>query len=261
MAPVGGEVAGSWTVSLVSYSPEVALLCLLVLLLLSIFLTALCNDCGRQSFDLRDSELERNPSALIKVVKLEDAMVARENPMINEIRIDEKDGVQISNGTSGTTEKGRASPQADSAVDVNSIPSRELQASATPTAMSLPPAILDPAGLPSLEPEGLKGLRSAAQSREAGRQHIYDVIAEKGSGRVAPPTANQKPASAEEWATEELGPCSSAEGLSDRDWNPMYAQVSRKLKCPSPPPIPPPESEEEEESSPPLPDRSMELEG
>ena len=50
--------------------------------------------------------------------------------------------------------------------------------------------------------------------------------------------------------------------LSDKDWNPLYAQVSRRCKCPTPPPVPPPEDEKEnevEESSPPLPDRSAEL--
>ncbi|XP_062302415.1 uncharacterized protein si:ch73-204p21.2 [Osmerus eperlanus] len=50
--------------------------------------------------------------------------------------------------------------------------------------------------------------------------------------------------------------------LSDKEWNPLYAQVSRRSKCPTPPPVPPPEDEEEnevEESSPPLPDRSAEI--
>ena len=50
--------------------------------------------------------------------------------------------------------------------------------------------------------------------------------------------------------------------LSDKHWNPLYAQVSRRSKCPTPPPVPPPEDEEEnevEESAPQLPDRSAEL--
>ncbi|XP_071757222.1 uncharacterized protein LOC139913158 isoform X4 [Centroberyx gerrardi] len=84
MSPVG-EVMGSWSMS----SGVVSLF--LLLFLLSIFLTALCSDCGRRSFELQDPEVERNPSALIRVVKLEDAMVGRENPMMHEIRNDEKE--------------------------------------------------------------------------------------------------------------------------------------------------------------------------
>ncbi|XP_074522581.1 uncharacterized protein LOC141787807 [Halichoeres trimaculatus] len=85
MAAVGAEVTGS---TFFQSSGVVSFFILLILL--SIFLTALCSDCGRRSFELREPE-DKNPSALIRVVKLEEAMVARENPMINEIQRDEKD--------------------------------------------------------------------------------------------------------------------------------------------------------------------------
>ncbi|XP_042077499.1 uncharacterized protein si:ch73-204p21.2 isoform X1 [Haplochromis burtoni] len=59
----------------------------ILLLILSIFLTGLCSDCGRHSFELQDLEVNRTPSTLISVVKLEEV---RENPTINEIQNDEK---------------------------------------------------------------------------------------------------------------------------------------------------------------------------
>ncbi|XP_045573109.1 uncharacterized protein isoform X2 [Salmo salar] len=92
MAPVG-EVMGSWAVSVSkSFSPEVIVFSLLFLLL-SIILLALCTICGRQSFELQDGggEVERTQSRLMRVVKLEDTLAARENPMINDIRKNERD--------------------------------------------------------------------------------------------------------------------------------------------------------------------------
>ncbi|XP_063336906.1 uncharacterized protein si:ch73-204p21.2 [Pelmatolapia mariae] len=59
----------------------------IILLILSIFLTGLCSDCGRHSFELQDLEVNRTPSTLISVVKLEEV---RENPTISEIQNDEK---------------------------------------------------------------------------------------------------------------------------------------------------------------------------
>ncbi|KAI9531741.1 hypothetical protein NQZ68_038477 [Dissostichus eleginoides] len=85
MAPVGSEVD-------VFLSSGVFLL---LLVFLSIFLTALCSECTRRSFELRDPAGNKDPSTLIRVVKLEDAMVARENPMIAEIQNDEKDSVSF----------------------------------------------------------------------------------------------------------------------------------------------------------------------
>ncbi|XP_033933414.1 uncharacterized protein [Pseudochaenichthys georgianus] len=86
MAPVGSEVD-------VFLSSGVFFFILLVFL--SIFLTALCSECSRRSFELRDPAVNKDPSSLIRVVKLEDAMVARENPMIAEIQNDEKDSVSF----------------------------------------------------------------------------------------------------------------------------------------------------------------------
>ncbi|XP_008286302.1 uncharacterized protein LOC103361875 [Stegastes partitus] len=82
MAAFGAEVSGSWFLS----PGLVGVFVLLVLL--SVFLTSLCSDCNRRSFELRDPKVDRNPSALIRVVKLEDA---RENPMIDQIQNDEKE--------------------------------------------------------------------------------------------------------------------------------------------------------------------------
>ncbi|XP_038865635.1 uncharacterized protein LOC120060402 isoform X3 [Salvelinus namaycush] len=118
MAPVG-EVMGSWAVSVSkSFSPEVVVFSLLFLLL-SIILLTLCTICGRQSFELQDGGggVERTQSQLMRVVrdktsnnnddsyvltrvtqksvreevKLENTLAARENPMINDIRKNERD--------------------------------------------------------------------------------------------------------------------------------------------------------------------------
>ncbi|XP_039994188.1 uncharacterized protein si:ch73-204p21.2 [Xiphias gladius] len=93
MAAVGAEVTGAWFLS----SGAVGFF--ILLLVLSVFLAALCSNCNRRSFELRDSREDKNPSALITVVKLEDTMMARENPTISEIRSDEKD-VQTNGGAS-----------------------------------------------------------------------------------------------------------------------------------------------------------------
>ncbi|XP_034408731.1 uncharacterized protein LOC117744500 isoform X2 [Cyclopterus lumpus] len=86
MAAVGVEVGVSWfpTSGVVGF--------FIALLLLSIFLTSLCSMCRRRSFHLKDSEADKDPSALIKVAKLEETVEMRENPMINEELKDETDG-------------------------------------------------------------------------------------------------------------------------------------------------------------------------
>eukprot|EP00063_Salmo_salar_P091709 XP_014066544.1 PREDICTED: uncharacterized protein LOC106611162 [Salmo salar] len=86
------EVMGPWAVpGLGSFSSDFVVFSLLFLLL-SIIL-ALCTNCRRHSFTLRDGgeEVDRTQSQLVRVVKLEDALAARENPMINDIRKDESD--------------------------------------------------------------------------------------------------------------------------------------------------------------------------
>ncbi|XP_040925963.1 uncharacterized protein si:ch73-204p21.2 isoform X2 [Betta splendens] len=85
MAAIGAEVTSSF------FLPPGVVSVFILLLLLSIFLTSLCSDCGRRSFELQESSVDKHPSSLIKVVKLEDAMTARENPMIHEIQSDEKE--------------------------------------------------------------------------------------------------------------------------------------------------------------------------
>ncbi|XP_024286051.1 uncharacterized protein LOC112256787 isoform X1 [Oncorhynchus tshawytscha] len=86
------EVMGPWAApGLGSFSSDFVMFSLLFLLL-SIIL-ALCTNCRRHSFTLRDGgeEVDRTQSQLVRVVKLEDALAARENPMINDIRKDESD--------------------------------------------------------------------------------------------------------------------------------------------------------------------------
>ncbi|CAB1448825.1 unnamed protein product [Pleuronectes platessa] len=78
-------VIGSWSLS----SGVVG--SFILLLLLSIFLSALCSECSRRSFELQDSESDANPSTLISVVKLEETLTSRDNPVISEIQNDEKD--------------------------------------------------------------------------------------------------------------------------------------------------------------------------
>ncbi|KAK2854335.1 hypothetical protein Q5P01_006996 [Channa striata] len=119
MAAVGGaEVTASWVPS------SGVLSFFILLLLLSIFLTALCTDCGRRSFELQDSKVDKNPSALIRVVKLEEVMVARENPMIHEIQNDEK---EIHRGDENTVQftpwrSHLGAPQNNQDVDTSTLP-------------------------------------------------------------------------------------------------------------------------------------------
>ncbi|XP_010877020.2 uncharacterized protein si:ch73-204p21.2 isoform X1 [Esox lucius] len=132
MAPVG-EAAGSWATAMPGFfPPEFAVFSLFFLL--TIILLALCTDCGRHSFELRDSGEETGitQSNLIRVVKLEDALAARENPMINDIRKDERGASQIVNGTPVMT-VGSPSPT----TTVNNADQREVQNS-IPEIHSLP---------------------------------------------------------------------------------------------------------------------------
>ncbi|KAM4743825.1 uncharacterized protein FYW61_000067 isoform 2-T2 [Anableps anableps] len=108
MAAVGAAVTGSWF-------PSPGLVGLLVLLLLlSIFLAALCSDCNRNSFELQESKAEKHPSALIRVVKLEEV---KENPMIGEIQKDEKEfrpeGDPAVPCSSSESQQGELQPRSD----------------------------------------------------------------------------------------------------------------------------------------------------
>ncbi|KAF3686166.1 hypothetical protein EXN66_Car001838 [Channa argus] len=226
MAAVGAEVTASWFLSsgVVSF--------FIILLLLSIFLTAVCTDCGRRSFELQDSNVDKNPSALIRVVKLEEVMVARENPMINEIQNDEKEN---NCGAEKT---------------VHFTPWRSHLGA----------------------PQNNQGLTSAGQIRYEQPQcvyvdtptppasnHIYHTIREDGASDGYADTSsvatNSEPPSA-----------AAAVGSSDCDKTSVYAQVSKKLAQPTstvntPEQVQEEEEGEEEESSPPLPDRVAEMEG
>ncbi|XP_035855058.1 uncharacterized protein LOC118494676 isoform X1 [Sander lucioperca] len=222
MAAVGAEATGPWFLS--SGVVSVFLL-LLLLFLLSIFLTALCSECSRRGFELRDSEATKDPSALIRVVKLEEAMVARENPMIHEIQNDEKD-VQT-NGSTAVMKTASISETAESGPEEdNSVPF-------TPWRSHL------------REPQN-QDVHSSAPP-----DHIYHTI---GGAVVSPLPTNQEP------AEEHTARFAAAGDLTDR--NSVYAKVSKKWRPPAPPDHAPAalQEKEEEESSPPLPDRKTQLE-
>ncbi|KAL0969685.1 hypothetical protein UPYG_G00230860 [Umbra pygmaea] len=90
MAPVG-EVMWSWATALNgSISPEFVVFSLFFFLFFILF--ALCTDCERHSFELRDNdvEVETTQSHLISVVKLK-TPAAKENPVINDIKKDERE--------------------------------------------------------------------------------------------------------------------------------------------------------------------------
>ncbi|KAM9366772.1 uncharacterized protein ABDE67_003491 [Symphorus nematophorus] len=253
MAAVGSEVGGLWFLSsgVVSF--------FLLLLLLSIFLTALCSDCKRHSFDLRESEFDRNPSSLIRVVKLEETMGARENPMIGEIQNDEK-----GNSASFTPWRSHlGAPQnhqghqghQGQAADVRTngsaaVVTAESETSGEETSVPITP------WRSHLRAPQSQDVRGSAPS---DAEHIYHVI---GGGRrsiggdaadVSSPPTNQVPGEA-------------AVDLSECDRNSMYARVSRKERQATPPARTPEqvqeeEEEEEEEESPPLPHRETQLDG
>ncbi|XP_030581485.1 uncharacterized protein LOC115777676 [Archocentrus centrarchus] len=229
MAAVGAEVTGSWLLSsgVVSF--------FILLLLLSIFLTALCSDCGRHSFELRDPEVHRSPSTLISVVKLEEA---RENPTTDEIQNDEK----------------------------QFHPNEENPVQFTPWRSHLGAPHTKQESRPEEEPSGqFTPWRShlvAPQSQDLNSDHIYHSIGGDGtSGDMSspPPPANRRP-------TRE---CDAAqEDFFNHDGNSVYAQVSKKLSSNTSPPLvhtcedtQVEEKEEEEEPSPPLPKRMTEMEG
>ncbi|CAL8380237.1 unnamed protein product [Arctogadus glacialis] len=90
MAPVGREFLGSWMLSTATVSPDMGVFSLLLLLIISIFVTSLCSSCARRTFDMTEPVVEDTPSELTKVAKLEDSTTsAKENPLFNDIKIDE----------------------------------------------------------------------------------------------------------------------------------------------------------------------------
>ncbi|XP_070761484.1 teneurin-2 [Enoplosus armatus] len=247
MAAVGAEVAGSWFLSAGVFS-------FFILLLLSIFLTALCSECSRRSFELQEPE-DKNPSALVRVVKLEEAMVARENPMIKEIRNDEKEFNSAEANTAPFTpwRSHLAAPQSH----------HEVQTNGSEAVMKTPTRDPETAGESKPEEESsapFSPWRShlrAPQSQDLnsstppGSAHIYHTIGGgqsciAGDADVLSPPTNHEPG--EEHSAR-----------SDLDRNSVYARVSKKVRLTTPPDHTPEEvqveEEEEKESSPPLPDR------
>ncbi|KAJ3593464.1 hypothetical protein NHX12_005799 [Muraenolepis orangiensis] len=87
MAPLGGEALDPWSLSSASVSPDLGVFSLLLLILISIYLTSLCIDCRRSA------KLE------------ESAPSARVNPMIDEIK---KDELESSVSVQGTEEESGA---------------------------------------------------------------------------------------------------------------------------------------------------------
>ncbi|XP_030271389.1 uncharacterized protein LOC115580839 [Sparus aurata] len=242
MAALGSEVAGSW---FLSSSGVVGFF--ILLLLLSIFLTALCSDCGRRSFDLRDP-VDRNPSSLIRVVKLEEALGARENPMINEIQNDEK-----GDAASFTPWRNHlGAPQNHQVAQTNGSTAVIKTTGGSETSGDENPVSFTPWRSHLGAPQS-QGLNSSAP-----QEHIYSVIGgERGDADTSSPPSNQEP------GEERSARSGAALDLNDR--NSMYARVSRKERQATPPVHTPKEmkveEEEEEEESPPLPDRRTQLEG
>ncbi|XP_018548439.1 uncharacterized protein LOC108894297 isoform X3 [Lates calcarifer] len=229
MAAVGAEVAGPWFLS----SGGVGFF--IILLLLSVFLTALCSNCGRRSFKLQHAAEDKNPSTLVRVGKLEETRAAaRENPMINEIQNDEKD--VPTNGSGAVKDIGgdAISAAAEESKVQQMLRRSRLRASQTQGVNS------------SFPPES---------------DHIYHTI---GGGQrdadVSLPPTNQ-----ELWlernSGRERGTRFATEDFNDRDRNSLYAQVSKRVRQPE---VPGQTVEVvlvvEEDPSPPLPDRRAEME-
>ncbi|KAK5614838.1 hypothetical protein CRENBAI_011338 [Crenichthys baileyi] len=281
MAAVGAEVTGSWFLS----SGLVGLFIIVLLLLLSIFLTAICLDCNRSSpsseqrdrtirgsciqtrrqfseillqlespptvssnsdgavsfffnpeetfrhsFELQDSETEKHPSALIRVVKLEEV---KENPMIGEIQKDEKE----------------FHPKGDPAVSFSSSQSQQGELQTLPDP--------NPSEGTSVHVTPWRSHLMAPQSRDLNGstpQALKHINLTAGDGRGN--------------SGETLSP--SANHLSTQmhyirhsdDRNTVYARVSKKLRLtnstvPTPEEAEPKleEEEPEEERSHPLPDK------
>ncbi|XP_053176056.1 uncharacterized protein si:ch73-204p21.2 [Scomber japonicus] len=237
MAAVGAEFTSSWFLAsgVISF--------FILLLLLSIFLTALCTDCKRRSFELREPQPDKYPPALIRVVKLEE--VARENPMINEIQNDEKEFKPEGNSVPITQWSNHmGAPQHQDGQTNGST--------AVKTGSDLDAVIESN----SEADESVTFTPWRSHLLDSDSTNIYQTIeARRRSG-----DASSRPTICEP-AQDEGG----AADLSDRDRNSVYARVSKKVRLDAPPVITPEkqveDKEEEEEPSPPLPDRKEELEG
>ncbi|XP_056229302.1 uncharacterized protein si:ch73-204p21.2 [Seriola aureovittata] len=274
MAAVGAEVTASWFLS----SGVVGFL--IILLLLSIFLMALCSNCGRRSFELRDSETDKNPSALIRVVKLEDTREARENPMISEIQNDEKEFTRHEGNSFTPWRSHLGAPENNQDVQTNgSAAVMETRGNSDAAGGGGAGGGRGAGGAGGRGAGGAGGrggggagggesspseksvevvlwrshLRASqkqdvSSSTPPDSDHVYHTIG-GGQGdphRSSPPT------------NQEAGGGDSVD-LGDRSRNSVYAQVSRKGRQATPPDcIPEVVQVVEEEPSPPLPDRETE---
>ncbi|XP_069386689.1 uncharacterized protein [Paralichthys olivaceus] len=236
MAAVGAGVSGvigSW------FLPSGVVGSLLLLLLLSILLTALCSECSRRSFELQESERDTNHSTLISVVKLEEPVMERVNPVISDIQNDEK-GDSLSFTSWRSHLEAPPNNQESRAVEENSV-----QFTAWRSHLRAPE-------------------QQDVSSADSHSDHIYHSI---GGGRadantVTPPRTNPDQDGGGDDTTRP--PDAPTVDFSDR--NSVYAQVSKKVRQ-----APPPahtaevgqvrETEEGEEPLPPLPDRETEKEG
>ncbi|XP_062248421.1 uncharacterized protein si:ch73-204p21.2 isoform X4 [Platichthys flesus] len=227
MAAVGAGVIGvigSWSLS----SGVVG--SFIILLLLSILLSALCSECSRRSFELQDSERDANPSTLISVVKLEETLTSRDNPVISKIQNDEKDfrpseGNLVSFPSWKSHLGAPQNGQESRAVAENSVQ--------------------------------FTTWRSHLRAPEQEPNHIYHSI---GRGRTDSTTVTPR-TNPDQEGGDRARP--DVKTLEFSELNSVYAQVSRKMRQ-APPPVQTPvvaqvrEGEEGEEPSPPLPDRETE---
>ncbi|KAM9410716.1 uncharacterized protein KZ484_002735 [Pholidichthys leucotaenia] len=214
--------SGFWSPGLVGF--------FILLILLSIFLTAVCSNCGRHSFELQEPQVQKTPSALIRVVKLEET---RENPTIDQIQDDEKQfrspeviPVQFSSNSGH---------QVETEARAESMPEEEFSVQFTPWRSHL----------------------GAPQSQELNASnHVYETIGGGGGGQgygsKASPTNHTQLNGGKAWDG-----AVAAVNLNDHDRNSVYAQVNKKLSTNILPIYTP---EEQEDPSPSLPDRRTEAE-
>nr|XP_043885501.1 uncharacterized protein LOC122771966 [Solea senegalensis] len=252
LAGVSG-VAGSWLLS------SGVIMSIILLLLLSVLLTALCSDCNRRSsFDLQDANVGKNPSTLISVVKLEETVVARENPMIGEIQNDEKDFVPTEENPVELTpwRSHLRAPQHTQGVWPNG----------SAAVMERTPAHSNTTGESSTEeetPVPYMAWRSHLGPRWQ-QDHIYQTIDEPSqTNALTPTTNNHEP---ERNGSESITQFEAATAEDDiSDSKPVYAQISRKERKSTPPAHAPEVLQVKEvageELSPPLPHREMEIDG
>ncbi|KAG9336105.1 hypothetical protein JZ751_002452 [Albula glossodonta] len=282
MAPFGDGLLG-WG-ALESPSSEFVLASVLLLFVL-VTLLAVCAQCERHSFKLNKNsrELERTPSRLIRVVKLEDVPEFQENPGIDDITKDEHDhssdmpnhGVKPVTPNTFSEPPAVTLPRIPVASRLVVRPSQDeeetaRQSSSPEISSSLP-------GIPRGNGQPVWQSETQVDSGVIRTQRTYETITDLRdtvSDEIENP-AYQTIADLNAPSTRSGSPITDGEGgeePSDRRLNVMYAKVSKKYKIdrqrslslpegeglqPSPHPL---QEEEEEEPAPPIPDRILEME-